>query len=880
MSEQATTDQTAAAQGAERRREINVPELALVVLMGPSGSGKSSFAARHFLDTEIVSSDACRALVSDDEGDQSATADAFELLHHTVRLRLKRRKLTVVDATNVRAEDRASLLALAREAHCLAVAIVLDLPPRLCHERNEARPNRRFGAHVTREQSHALRRSLRTLRREGFRYKHVLKSQEAVDAVAITRSKLWCDLTDRQGPFDIIGDVHGCFDELVALLARLGWTVRPREDSATDSVIHRWAIEGPPGRTLVFLGDLVDRGPRTPDVLSLVMGAVAEGKALCVVGNHDAKLARALGGDAVKLTHGLDRSMAQLAGEPEAFREAARAFLGGLISHYMLDGGRLCVAHAGLPEALQGRASGAVRQVAMYGETDGETDSFGLPVRHDWAAAYRGEAVVAYGHTPTVEAEWINDTICLDTGCVFGGKLSAMRWPEREVVTVDAAEVYAEPIRPLDHAQVDAQARSGQQLHDLDLELAEVSGKRIIHTSLLHRVIVRAEQNAAALEVMSRFAADPRWLITLPATMAPTRTAPDGPWLEHPREALAYFRERGVAEVVMEEKHMGSRAVVIVCREDEVAITRFGFAEGAPGVVLTRTGRRFFHDAATERAILQKVREAAEASGLFEALETGWLCLDCELMPWNAKAQSLLVQQYAPVGLAAQLGLSAAEAVFQAAASRGVDVGDQPAVLAERLDRASRLQAAYRPYCWPVERLEDYRLAPFHLLASEGACHAHQPHRWHLEQLGRLAAASDGMIQATAHRFIALDDEAACLDAIAWWEALTRAGGEGVVIKPPSLVTHDARGKLVQPGVKCRGAEYLRLIYGPEYDRPDHLERLRQRGLSRKSNLALQEHALGVEALERFVRREPLRRVHECVFGVLALESEPIDPRL
>jgi protein phosphatase len=204
----------------------------------------------------------------------------------------------------------------------------------------------------------------------------------------------------------------------------------------------------PAGRKAVFLGDLVDRGPRIPDVLKLVMDMVESGSAICVPGNHDVKLLRKLRGKNVQITHGLAESLSQLEAEPPEFREKVAGFLDSLISHYVFDDGKLVVAHAGMKESMQGRGSGKVREFALYGETTGETDEFGLPVRYPWADDYRGRAMVVYGHTPVPEPQWLNRTINIDTGCVFGGQLTALRYPERELVSVPAARVYCEPSKP------------------------------------------------------------------------------------------------------------------------------------------------------------------------------------------------------------------------------------------------------------------------------------------------------------------------------------------------------------------------------------------------------------------------------------------------
>ena len=856
--------------------KLIVPELAVVALVGPSGSGKSSFARKHFLPTEVLSSDFCRGLVSDAENSQAATNDAFDVLYFIASKRLAAGKLVVIDATNVQVEARKPIVALARQYHCIPVAIVFDLPEKLCHERNRGRPDRDFGPHVVRQQSQQLRRCLRNLEREGFRRVHVLHSPEVVDAAEIERQPLWNNLKNEHGPFDIIGDVHGCFDELVDLLTQLGYSV---ESQPNGEGTLACSVKPPEGRKAVFLGDLVDRGPKIPEVLRLVMSMTEGGTALCVPGNHDIKLMRKLRGKDVQITHGLAESLAQLEKEPAEFRNRAIEFLDGLVSHYALDDGRLIVAHAGMKEEMQGRGSGKVRDFALYGETTGETDEFGLPVRYNWAAEYRGKAMVVYGHTPVPQPDWLNRTINIDTGCVFGGSLTALRYPENELVSVTARATYAQPMKPLAAAASVAAPLTSQQVHDDLLDIDDVIGKRIVTTRLHHNVTVREENGLAALEVMSRFAANPKWLIYLPPTMSPTETTAQQGLLEHPAEAFAYFRREGVPRVVCEEKHMGSRAVVIVCRDGDAARRRFGVVEEGIGICYTRTGRRFFDEARIEKEFLEKVRAALDASDFWSRFETDWVCMDAELMPWSAKAQELLRQQYAAVGAAAQASLRETVGALECLAVRNGDAQPLMERYKQRLEAVNLYVDSYRRYCWPVRSVSDLKLAPFHLLATEGQVHIQRDHVWHMEKLAEICKAGDGMLLATQYKQVDVTDTASTEEATRWWEELTGGGGEGMVLKPFDFVVRGRRG-LVQPAIKCRGREYLRIIYGPEYLLPENLERLRSRGVGAKRSLALREFALGIEALERFVRQEPLRRVHECVFGVLALESEPVDPRL
>lgn len=852
-------------------KTFNIPDFALVVLIGASGSGKSTFARQHFKPTEVIASDTCRGLVADDENDQHATTPAFEVLHYIVEKRLENRRLTVVDATNVRAGDRKALLALARRHYALAVAIVLNPGQDICHQRNRTRPDRQFGPHVVRNQYQALKREIRGLEREGFRQVIELRSAEDIDGVQLERQPLWPDKRGEHGPFDIVGDVHGCFDELLELLHALGY------QTGTDAS-GPWAIP-PAGRKLIFVGDLVDRGPKVAEVLRLAMRMTRAQHALCVLGNHEAKLLKWLHGRKVNLTHGLAESAAQLEQENAEFRTEAAAFLNSLISHYLLDDGKLAVAHAGIKQNMLARASGTIKGFCLYGDTTGETDEFGLPVRYPWALDYRGKTRIVYGHTPVPEAEWLNNTLCVDTGCVFGGKLSALRYPELELKAVPARQVYAEPLRPLAETPADSPL-SAQQTQDDMLDHADVGGKRILNTRLHHNIVVYEENAAAALEVMGRFAINPKWLVYLPPTMSPSETSTLPGLLEHPAEAFAYYANHGVQQVICEEKHMGSRAVIVLCRDAETVRQRFGLQTDGRGAIYTRTGRHFFNDPQLTAQVLARLDAAMTQTGLWAQLDSRWVCLDAEIMPWSAKAHSLIQEQYAPVGAAARLSTAALAAALQQAAQRGVEVGELGQHVAARQQCARQYASAWSHYCWDVASVEDLRIAPFHLLASEGAAHTDKPHPWHMQTLAQLATCGDPLFQATNHRLLDPADAGQVAAATHWWENITAQGSEGMVVKPADFVAHDPQGDLLQPALKCRGREYLRIIYGPEYDLEGNLQQLRRRGLGRKRSLALREFALGHEALHRFIAGEPLRRVHECVFAVLALESEPVDPRL
>jgi len=877
--------------------QIKLPELSLVVLIGPSGSGKSTFASKYFLPTEIVSSDTCRGLISDDENDLTITAEAFDLVHTIIRKRLALGRLTVVDATNVQRASRKPFVSIAREYHCIPVAIVFKFPEKICRERNKQREDRNFGPHVIRQQRSQMRRSIKGLKREGFRHITTIDSEEKANAVSIKREPLWNNRRELTGPFDIFGDIHGCCDELEILLSELGYL--RKELNSEDEVWNTIYYSHPEGRKALFLGDVVDRGPRVIDSLSLIRNMMYTENALCVPGNHDIKFLRKLWGKNVQITHGLDKTLGEYEALSEEtrdrFREEAISFIHGLVSHFVLDGGKLVIAHAGMPQEMQGRGSGKVREFALYGETTGETDEFGLPVRYNWAADYRGPATVVYGHTPVPEPEWLNRTVNIDTGCVFGGKLTALRYPEKEFISVPAKRTYVKAAKPFSPDHPIDQGLTTQQSLDSLLDAEDVIGKRIVSTRLRKNITIREENATAALEVMSRFAADPKWLIYLPPTMSPCATSSDNTYLEYPVEAFDYYRSSGVTRVICEEKHMGSRAIVIVCQDEKIVKTRFGVENDGTGIVYTRTGRRFLSDKLIEESLIGNFRSALDKSGFWQEFESQWVCFDCELMPWSAKAQELLKSQFAAVGSAATEGLSESISALEQAASR-IDLeknftvpktsSTQPADIENvliwhknRMEMIKDYQKAYRHYCWPVESIHDLKIAPFHVLATEKSVHADKDHVWHMKSIDGICEKNSDILMSTSYRIVDLNDPQSQRKALDWWEELTGRGSEGMVVKPYDFISKGKRG-LIQPAVKVRGKEYLRIIYGPEYTAKRHMDRLRARNLGRKRSLALREFALGIEALERFVRKEPLRYVHECVFGVLALESEPVDPRL
>lgn len=385
---------------------IALPEFCLIILKGAPLPLLSAFAERHFASDAIVNEQALDAEI-------------------VLGQRLAHRKLVALPFSGSAQIAQSDALALAKKYHAAAFSIDLS-----AHGEATDCVSHHDKAH----RFHAI---------------YDVPREVALESVAIDLHRIPGDKRDETGGFDIVGDVHGCADELEDLLGALGyrldWT-----NGATKDV----RITPPRGRRLVLAGDLVDRGPRTPDVLRIAMAACEQGVGFCVPGNHDAKFLRWMLGRDVKLNHGLGQSAEQMALETQDFHDRVRTFISGLDLYFWCDEGRLLISHAGIREDFIGRLSKRIRRFCLYGDTSGEKDETGLPIRYHWAAHYQGPVTLVYGHTPVATADWVNNTLCVDTGCCFGGKLTALRWPEREILSVPARAQYTPPRRPFGHPPI------------------------------------------------------------------------------------------------------------------------------------------------------------------------------------------------------------------------------------------------------------------------------------------------------------------------------------------------------------------------------------------------------------------------------------------
>lgn len=844
----------------ESNRTIGLPDPSLVLLLGARGSGKSTFARRFFDSSEIVSLDECRRKVGDDQG-PTPSNDAQELFQTIIQNRLYAGKLVVVDVDSAHAETRRSLVTLARRHHLFSIAIALRMDERVCIERNAIRTDCVVSPYEVKRGVEAVRKAIEVCGREGIRDLHVLDSPEAADLAIVTRHKLWTDKREDSGPFDIIGDVHGCADELEALLAMLGYRV-------TWDASERYGvrIEAPVGRRVIFLGDLIDRGPRIVDSLRIAMTMVDQGTALCVPGNHESKFLRKLRGKTVSITHGLAETVAEFEHQPKSFHDDVANFIEKLVGHYVLDGGRLCVVHAGIKANMQGRSSSAAREFGLYGDTTGETDEYGLPVRHEWANEYHGRAMVVYGHTPMLTAEWLNNTLCIDTGCVFGGALTALRYPEREVVSVPAAKRYFEPKKPLVARVSQAGAMEGRP-PDVGLSMDALRAGGVLKTRFRYDAPMPAEPHTlAVVEMLSLYGVDPRWLVYIPPMISPVDPSALPGVLEHPAEAFAYYKKMGVSQLVCQEKLPGQRVVVTICRDAYAAQSVFGVTDGRVGMVHTRTGRPVFSDRNNETVWIERCRAAAEKAGIFDKYGP-FVIFEAHLC--RHRKQSPL-----PVDAAA---FRRADEVIAQASARGVDMGPLAERLAQRYERL--LKHAESVAHGPKGALhpDELILVPLSVVATDETSWFDRPRVSHQQLLLSLVEADLELIRPVGSFEFDLADDASKNGALDLWEERTQLGAEGFVIKPLAFQRTSTPG-LALPALLCRTPVALRRMHGPDYDVEGNLERFRARSWSSFRYRAIGQHALGMESVARFVEREPLSRIHLCVSAALALECQHAEP--
>ena len=863
---------------------LHLPHAGIVLLVGPSNTGKTTLLNQliqenQILASEVVSSDQFRVLVSNiefiswsgrqkDESDalfheyQQISGAAFDAMDYVVSKRCKLNKLTFIDATHLREEEHEKYLQLGKKYHVPVIAIVLNISETELLRRDAERDFPR-GRNRIKQQYQHFKNALRFIKKKPYRRVYLLGEDE-LEVLNISRleNPLFIELVNG---IDFIGDIHGCYEEFLEILTKLGY-----QENEEGYYIH------PEGRKILSLGDVMSRGPRSIETLQFFQKHVAAGHAYMIDSNHGWKIARWLDGENVTMAHGDENVAAEFeeyerkygTEATEELKEQLKTLLIEAKSHYIIrkNGVNAAVAvHAGIKDHYIGKKSGRISDFCRYGDNEG-LDENGKPIRKDWSIHHNSSELILWGHDPKPQPLLVNHTLNIDQGVVFGGSLTAYRYPEKQFVSVKAKQDYAKvPDNPLKEWE--------RTRLDPPNIMKFVDGYSVL-TENYGEIMIYDDGVKPALDDLSHYTRALEEIVYLPPTMSPTPKASrlEG-YLEHPMEAFEYYQSNGVETMVVEKKHMGSRGILFLFKNKEVA--KDYIDRETVGTIYTRTGRAFFKKDLEEQMV-SVLNEDLVKSGYFETHNTDFVLLDAEILPWNLKAKDLILNQYAHVGEMALLDRSKLKDSLQQAVESGKDVQRWLKEIESGIDNARVFNEVYQKYCWETEGIEGIQIAPFHTLAHSTETFFDKPHIWHMEKNKEFSGISR-LFMETEYRVV--NDEDSMKAAIEWWEEITEEGHEGFVVKPDAFITRH-KGKLLQPAIKVRGRKYLHIIYGMDYLLPENLSRLKKRNPGKKQRNALKEFALGVEAVNRFVKRESLERVHECVLGVLALEAEPIDPRL
>ncbi|MFA9557741.1 polynucleotide kinase-phosphatase [Evansella sp. AB-rgal1] len=863
--------------------DIVLPYAGIVLLVGPSNSGKSTLVKKlidmeQLLPSEVVSSDDFRVLVSDidfidwkqrpnDEAEslfhqyQNISEEAFSFMDSLIETRCRLNKLTVVDATHLQPDDRKRYISIARNNHVPILAVIFDMDQSILLERDEMRDNPR-GKRRIKQQYQVFKREKRFMKKEGYLASYFIQNTDDVEIIRKRSNPIELDVDKG---IDIVGDIHGCYDEMIHIIEKLGY-----EQNKEGDYVH------PAGRKFLSLGDVMSRGPKSLETLQFFLRHVTKGHAYMIDSNHGWKIARWLDGRKVTLNHGdelVEEEMNQFLeqhGEDKTMKlkREVKQLLLNAPSHYILTKNgvpTLVCTHAGIKDEFIGKQSYDVSDFCRYGDTDGLDDA-GKPIRNDWTPHHKTSTLIVWGHDPKPKPLLINNTINIDQGVVFGGELTAFRYPEKEFISVKAEKDYSNsasnPLKELEKKRLDPPNIS-----------KFINGYSVV-TDDYGEIKIAKEYAIPSIDAVSHFTVPMEEIMYIPPTMSPTpHPSVLEDYLEHPKEVIEYYRSKGIERMVAEKKHMGSRGILLLFKNKESGLKFVG--RETLGVIYTRAGRKFFQDELANE-ILQRLHEGLMNNKYFDRYKTDYVLLDAEIMPWNLKAKELISSQYAHVSENAILDRSFLKKKLEKALPRHKDLETWLAEYDSKLENAIIFKEVFQKYCWDVEDINHIQIAPFHVLAHSNETFFHKPHTWHMEMNREFANMVDMFVET---EFMLIDDARSETDVIEWWEDITSDGHEGIVIKPETFITK-SKGKLIQPAIKVRGRKYLNIIYGMDYLLPENINRLKKRNVSKKQKLALKEFALGVEGVRRFVNGESIERVHECVLGTLAMESDPIDPRL
>ena len=876
----------------------------VIILSGPSSSGKSYFCNTFFSPSQVLSSDQFRSMVSDsdftslqpsdavisftDNDEERFTrlekatylgisSDAFDLLKIALTKRVKHNRLTVIDATSLQPEDIKAYADICHEQHvpCSIIFFNGSLEQMLSFDATREKPRGNSRIKHQYGQLVKLIKKTKQLIEFGVRNCHRLSDpQEAT--ITIEACPLLIPL---ENGIDVMGDGHGLLQSRLNLMEKSGY-------QRGDDGLYRHRS----GRKLVYLNDESSRGnlPSTdveygtyPSIAMLVLMKkhVEAGLAYAVDSNHNYKIWRYLEGRNVQMTHGDELVAEEFAAfESEfgsdftaQFKKELSSFLKRLPSHLIVNDrgiSRAVITHAGIQDDMIGKQSPYIRDYCRFGPTDGFLPN-GRPNRLDWKKDHHNGMLVIWGHEPHDKVFVEKDTVNVDTGGFCGHYLSLIRYPEMEVIQ---EKVHQSFVPEEDNVILN---RIKNRFKPLSLQRFMEGFKVDTPYAVLH---ANSRNVKSVIELTSTKTAPVEEMIYIPPTMSPTpKTSSLPDYLEHPLDAMDYYKKHGVQQVICEKKHMGSRAVITLFKDQETGMEYFG--KPCLGSILSRNGVRFFSQN-DEMNLLQRLRD--DLLPYFESHNTSLLVLDSEIMPWNLKATGLLNKQYDVTANSALLSRQTYVTVLEELQSRQgqMDMVRLEAAK-EKLENAQKFKSAYEFYCWNADAksLEGVQIAPFHILAFSGESHFDKTHLWHMEQVNKLSTYSNLLI-TTEYKLLSLNDEIGINETISWWEDMTKNGHEGMVVKPLQFISRNDKGDVIQPAIKVRGREYLRIIYGMDYLEPTHLEILKKRTAQNKMKNALKEFYLSMESINRFIEKESLDRIHECVLASLSYENDAMDPRL
>ncbi len=883
----------------------------IVGITGSSSESRSEILNRCFKIEEIVSMDELIRWIPDDRWikDHNKSEQVESIFFSIIEQRLKRNLMTALDLDGQGRPFRNQFVQLAKKYHFTPTLIRLQ-------------ETLRASSKLDQENFSKARRQ------EGFRVIYQICKDEFQDWRPTRRTSPTLR-PDIEGAFDIIGDVHGCMEELLALTHRLGyrWTGNPSDLHPDFSWIN------PPGRRLFFVGDLVDRGPNSLEALRLVMRLTESGQAFCVPGNHDYKLARALGGMVFqKRDPDHDATLQQIRSAGPEFAEKARTWIESLPSHYFLDAGRLVVSHAGSKRSHHGRESKRILDFALYGDTTGKTDSHGLPERLNWALDYQGATLVVHGHTPVAEPKWVNESVNIDTGCVYGGYLTALRYPEREIISEPAQQEYSVSSRPLPlnaslRDRVDSKLGSSWKSNSLNPSAVSVSKNdnpskslnflkhnnrsaeekhswsdfqnlKVVETHTRGDVILREDEVKSTVNFLESTQCWP-WRIPF---LAPGISSADpcqdlnSAGLENPETAFSYYRNNRVQEVLCVPMEYDTPFILALARDSSTAVERLGSQAGEVGIGFPVCGLLQKSEAPTLAempSLLERIHRNLSEGNFWERSQSNVAIFECSFTSHSApvaEAKSQPKPNPNPKQLRNIMSQIASAGMIDTAnilekLERATEHGTDWHFLTQSYLKSKKSLREFTDWISKAQkntnRTESIQVRNFQLLATQKKTFINQHYSAGAQILKpeELTERDPELFLQPAAFPLDLNNINACSSAVNLWKEHTQSGMIGWVIRPAQGAQKGRRG-WVQPAFKCRGDMALKCVFGLNMTREAMNQSIQKNSLAARRSQVAREWALSLEALQRWTGQEPDWRIQECMVGMLAVKCEPTDARL